>query len=1272
MRRMTALKEPLHPLFSLVIALFLSLSVLVLVPGQSVGSTTEELSKGNNRGEFFDLEFPEGGGRDPSVAIYLPNSGPVLTSSLMISTIPGKPGPETVFVDVGSDERAEWNFGGGEEGRFGLQDSFITGRKVIRDRLDGTGRIYSLYLPEEAYVHTARMKISSPPTPEVEGLVRTFRIDTTLIPVEAMDAGDIDDDGLVEFIYYDGQDGKIYAVDTADDNTTSRVAMAENMDGLTTLTFMKGPDAGRNGIVFSRTNSGQGSVEVLMGNDPSDMEWTTLSSGLPPNSSGYHYDTASKTLNILSGPSGRILRAVLDSSGDLNVEERLDSSIAGSAIAEADLDGDGDRDLVLFPGSGSSWNITYCESNMENGQEVLSLKDSMITYGSQGTPAVVDLDGDGRDEVYITIGPHKRIAVMFLDQFGSLSMNWIGLNNTDGRPRALPRSDYGNGTVYGGLEGLLYISTPDGLYHVLPCEDAGADHVWRKAASYSSVAILAKVRDGYGVATIGRDSYLYTGNARWSFGRDISIRSIDDEVQLDLDLGNRYRATADIEPFIVLEYERSKKTSASGNILLRYDLEVLGFDGFLSLSELEIDYDASIDASNSKEFRPAVQKVIDVSDIDDIPITVRSTSSGAVRIGPVEVTYDSPPWVLDTLPGTITVQEGAPGSSIFNIRDHIRDDNLLPQGLDVAVVPGPEIPPNMLFFDRNGNLVSQPFRFPDLNGEFLFAISISDLRNTVQTEPITLIVEPTQDPPVITGMVDEITMFEGEEFFLELAGENGFFSDPDGDPLDFDLRITNPQPATLRDTTELSLDQGVLRIFSPITGTGGSYRLEMLASDGSDEHDPVMGVLKVNLINIESTPNLGRNPGPVILMEDQDTPSRIPLAGWFMDPDTNLAEYTFNVFSPSPLLEASIRGTASEPYLNLHPRGDLFGEFTLMMEMTGVNTNLMDRLEVEVVPVNDAPEIHLDSKDLLENRGWLLNGNIRDPDSMNGIVEYRIGDGEWKRAWGFESWSLIIDFPQMPSGSAFIFIRAYDGEEYSPVTYVKLTTPEPPIPPPVTGDDDVGDDDDDDIIVPPDDDDGIDIVPHPSSDGDAPWLLFGGAAGIILAAMIFFGFTEVGVVIMFTVGSSIYSKLSKKDILNHEVRGLIRGYIIANPGDHYSSIKRNLDLNNGTLAYHLRVLEQSGFIKSMYDGIYKRYYPSNVNISKLKKNVSKQEEIFNIILENPGVTMEEIGRMIGVSRQVVNYHVKNLIRAGVVSYLRDRKSAKFYPQDNGGNMFEQT
>ncbi|MGA1872829.1 MAG: winged helix-turn-helix transcriptional regulator [Thermoplasmatota archaeon] len=1266
---MTASERPLHPMIAISLAIVMTSSILISLSLQGSAETTKLLSKGSDSAEFFDLTFPEGGGRDPSVSIYIPNSGPVITSSLIISTVEGGPDPERIFVDVGSDERSEWYFGGGEEGRFGSQESFMTGQMTIRDRFQNPGSIYSLYLPEGADVHSSEMRISSPPTPEAEGLKREYRMEKRLLPVESVDTGDIDDDGELEVVYFDPTDSAIFAVDVEPGGNTSRIAVVEDIDGITSLTVIRGPEGSENGILFSRTENGNGSVELLIGSDLGDMKRINLSSGLPANSSGYGYNSATNSIYVLSGPSGRILHVTLGTGGDISLEEKMDSSIAGSAISEADLDGDGDKDLIVFPEVENGDNITICESNTENGKQVFSLDDTDLAYGTQGTAAVLDINGDGREEIYVTLGPHKRIASLYLDDHGTLSMNWIGLNNTDGRPRSLPRAHYGNGSIYQGQEGLLYISTYDGLYHVLPNDGPDSFYIWRKATSFTSLAILSEVKGTYKVASIDREPYLSTGSIFWSLGKSISIETIDGEVQQEVELGVHYSSKVDIGRFTDEESERPKKTTSSGNVLLRYDIRVQGVDGFLSLSRLDIDYDVSIDASNSVTFRPAIQKVIDISDLNDIPLTIRATSSGTVRVGPVSVDYDSPPRVLDSLPVSIRVREGASGTSLFNIWDHVEDDKLLPQGLDVDIVTGPDLPENMLFFDRNGNLVAQPFRFPDLNGEFPFAIRISDLRNTVQTDPIMLIVEPTQDPPVVNGGLDEIFMTEGEDQSIRLIGEGGFFSDPDGDELEITYTISNPQPVTLRETMQMEFEDGVLTLHAPETGTGGEFRLELLASDGSGENDPTLGVIKVNVFNREAAPYLGNKPGTIFLIEDQDTPSRIPLKGWFVDPDTHLSEYTFRVYSPSLLLDAYIRSTGGEPYLYLHPRGDLYGEFDLMLEMTGDSTNIMDRLTVNIVPVNDAPEVILDGKDLLENRGWLLNGRIRDQDSQEGIVEFRIGDGEWKRAWGFESWSFIIDFRDMESGSAFIFVRAFDGDEHSPVTYVKLTKPEPPvvIDPPVDDDDD--DDDDDTPIKPPDDNSGI--VPR-STDDDEPWLVYGGFAGILIAVILFFGFTEAGFVIMVTVGSSIYSKLSKKDILNHEVRGLIRGYIIANPGDHYSSIKRNLDLNNGTLAYHLRVLEQSGFIKSMYDGIYKRYYPSNVNISKLKKNVSKQEEIFNIILENPGVTMEEIGRMIGVSRQVVNYHVKNLIRAGVVSYLRDRKSAKFYPQDNGENIYEHT
>jgi predicted transcriptional regulator len=128
---------------------------------------------------------------------------------------------------------------------------------------------------------------------------------------------------------------------------------------------------------------------------------------------------------------------------------------------------------------------------------------------------------------------------------------------------------------------------------------------------------------------------------------------------------------------------------------------------------------------------------------------------------------------------------------------------------------------------------------------------------------------------------------------------------------------------------------------------------------------------------------------------------------------------------------------------------------------------------------------------------------------------------------------------------------------------------------------------------------------------------------------------------------------------------MIRGYIIANPGDHYNSIKRNLGLKNGSLTYHLKVLEREDIVKSERDGVFKRFYPKDERIPADIMHVTKiQESILNEIIDNPGVTEKGLATNIGVSHQVVNYHVKKLVRANLVKTERLGKTTKYYPQED--------
>jgi len=150
----------------------------------------------------------------------------------------------------------------------------------------------------------------------------------------------------------------------------------------------------------------------------------------------------------------------------------------------------------------------------------------------------------------------------------------------------------------------------------------------------------------------------------------------------------------------------------------------------------------------------------------------------------------------------------------------------------------------------------------------------------------------------------------------------------------------------------------------------------------------------------------------------------------------------------------------------------------------------------------------------------------------------------------------------------------------------------------------------------------------------------------------------------------LFAKLRRKNVLEHETRGLIRGYIIANPGDHFNSIKKALELNNGTLAYHLHVLEREGMIKSQRWGKFTRFYPSGMKVPENGSRYSEiQKLIINKIKETPGISQKDIAKIIGVTKPTINYHISKLIEGGRIEgrrlgiqiryFLKDEEEMKF-------------
>jgi predicted transcriptional regulator len=150
----------------------------------------------------------------------------------------------------------------------------------------------------------------------------------------------------------------------------------------------------------------------------------------------------------------------------------------------------------------------------------------------------------------------------------------------------------------------------------------------------------------------------------------------------------------------------------------------------------------------------------------------------------------------------------------------------------------------------------------------------------------------------------------------------------------------------------------------------------------------------------------------------------------------------------------------------------------------------------------------------------------------------------------------------------------------------------------------------------------------------------------------------------------LYTKLRKDKILNQRTRGLIEGYITANPGCNYTIIRDNLDLADGTLTYHLQVLEREGFVYSIREGLFRCFYPQGVPPPRRGKlHLSDtQADIVRIVKRIPGITVGEVATAMNRRPNVISYHLKLLKEGGLVRMEEDGRHVRVYPIDTAVAM----
>jgi DNA-binding MarR family transcriptional regulator len=171
-------------------------------------------------------------------------------------------------------------------------------------------------------------------------------------------------------------------------------------------------------------------------------------------------------------------------------------------------------------------------------------------------------------------------------------------------------------------------------------------------------------------------------------------------------------------------------------------------------------------------------------------------------------------------------------------------------------------------------------------------------------------------------------------------------------------------------------------------------------------------------------------------------------------------------------------------------------------------------------------------------------------------------------------------------------------------------------------------------------------------------------------------FTESGkykLMVLFSLLLPLYSRIQKEDVLDQFVRGQIYGFIKTNPGAHYNQIRRQIGVKNGTLSYHLGVLEKTELIKSRREGLkYRAFYPTGMNFPKEERFrlTDLQIRIIACITNQPGMTQKEIAQLLVLKPQTVNYNIKVLDQAGLIDVEKKGRTTTCYPAPNAEHLGE--
>jgi DNA-binding MarR family transcriptional regulator len=469
-------------------------------------------------------------------------------------------------------------------------------------------------------------------------------------------------------------------------------------------------------------------------------------------------------------------------------------------------------------------------------------------------------------------------------------------------------------------------------------------------------------------------------------------------------------------------------------------------------------------------------------------------------------------------------------------------------------------------------------------------------------------------PPSARGELLDLEFDEdGEAQTFELSP---VFHDPDADVLTYGVE-------TASDNLTIDVDDATGRVsIAPAADWHGSEELTFWASDGDGTARQVVTVI-VNPVN---------DPPRFVEVNGKPVATGVMVLT-VLSGNTLVITYSYNdVEGDLVMLSVDSDEVTLDDFLReirFTPTDDMVGTLTFTLtlwDLASPDEKQILEFQIIVENVNNPPGLPRitappDGSRFDVNESFDLVGTCDDPDIRFGQVL----TFTWSsNIIGVLGTGTTHNLSLADPGTHLITLTVSDGEYESSATVTIVIVPPvsiaPPPPEPPTPEEDV---------------EGIGWA--------LPIIVILALLGVILAAAVS---TEPG---KYRWGLMFAPMLIKKDdVLDNKTRYALHGIIVERPGIHYSAIKEEFGLSNGVAAYHLDVLEREEFIRSVRDGRLKRFYSHDTKVPKNPEMTPEQtrEAIIQLVREQPGISQQRIINELGIERPSAGYFLRELVKEG--------------------------